>query len=337
MSLAEGTAQVGNSVLVISLDFELSWGVRDSVSLEKYRNNLLGVRSVVPALLDLFHEFGIHATWATVGFLFFKNRDELMKNLPDPIPTYADRRFSPYEELDSLGNDEMEDPFHYAPSLINMIQKFPDQEIGTHTFSHYYCLERGQTLEAFRADLKAALSVAKGYGLVVQSLVFPKNQCSEEHVAVLGEMGIMAYRGNGRAWLHAPRSRENERMVRRGLRLLDAYVRFSGHDGYAPSALHGTYPVDIPASRFLRPYSRRFKVLEPLRLRRILSEMTYAAKSGHLYHLWWHPHNFGADPENNLAFLRRILEHHSTLRNRYRMESLNMREFAARLGERTSS
>jgi peptidoglycan/xylan/chitin deacetylase (PgdA/CDA1 family) len=326
---------MGNSCLVISLDFELSWGVRDSIGLEKYRNNLLGVRSVVPALLELFHEFGIHATWATVGFLFFKSRDELMNNLPEQIPHYADRMFSPYDDLDRLGNHEGEDPFHYAPSLINMIQTFPNQEIGTHTFSHYYCLERGQTLEAFRADLRAALSIAKGYGLDIQSLVFPGNQYSEAHVSVLAEMGIMAYRGNGRAWLHAPRSRENERMVRRGLRLLDAYISFSRHNGHSPSALRGSYPVNVPASRFLRPYSPRFKVLEPLRLQRILSEMTYAAKCGLLYHLWWHPHNFGADPENNLSFLQRILEHHSTLRNRYRMESLNMREFAARLAERT--
>ncbi len=52
---------------VISLDFELHWGVRDHRTVADYRENLLGVRRVVPALLSLFSEFGIHATWATVG------------------------------------------------------------------------------------------------------------------------------------------------------------------------------------------------------------------------------------------------------------------------------
>ncbi len=41
---------------VISLDFELHWGVHDVFALEAYRNNLLGARTVIPKLLRLFEE-----------------------------------------------------------------------------------------------------------------------------------------------------------------------------------------------------------------------------------------------------------------------------------------
>ena len=49
-------------------------------------------------------------------------------------------------------------------------------------------------------------------------------------------------------------------------------------------------------------------MLQALQERRILADMTYAAEHGLVYHLWWHPHNFGAYLEQNLASLRKILD-----------------------------
>jgi hypothetical protein len=57
--------------------------------------------------------------------------------------------------------------------------------------------------------------------------------------------------------------------------------------------------------------------------------MTYAAKSNKVYHLWWHPHNFGADMNANIEFLEKILSHFSQLQKTYRMQSLNMQEIAS--------
>ena len=59
-------------VFVVSLDFELYWGVRDKLNIEQYGDNLLGVRKAIPEILRVFENSNIHATWATVGFLFFK-------------------------------------------------------------------------------------------------------------------------------------------------------------------------------------------------------------------------------------------------------------------------
>ena len=124
-------------IFAISLDFELHWGVRDVKTVAQYRENLLGVRRVVPALLATFAEYGIHATWATVGFVFFGSRTELLASLPDLLPEYENLRLSPYLDMKILGNDEDDDPFHFGRSLIDQIRSHPEQEIATHTFSHY--------------------------------------------------------------------------------------------------------------------------------------------------------------------------------------------------------
>ena len=150
--------------LVISLDFELLWGVRDKRTIADYGPNILGVRKAVPALLDLFAQREIACTWATVGLLFFATNKALRAGLPARKPRYR--------------------------------------------------------------------PVGKG------------------------------------------------------------------------------------------------AALERLRLRRINSAMEMAARHRKLFHLWWHPHNFGVDLEENLAFLRGILDRFRMLQERYGMRSMTMGQVA---------
>ena len=88
---------------------------------------------------------------------------------------------------------------------------------------------------------------------------------------------------------------------------------------------HGR-PFNISASRFLRPYSRKLALLEGLRLHRIKRAMHDAAVRNRLFHLWWHPHNFGANVRQNLDFLRKILVYFDQLKQRYGMQARNMGE-----------
>ena len=64
--------------------------------------------------------------------------------------------------------------------------------------------------------------------------------------------------------------------------------------------------------------------LENLKLRRIRNSMTYAAKNNLLYHLWWHPHNFGQNTDKNMDTLKRVLEHYKKLELKYGFRSLTM-------------
>jgi peptidoglycan/xylan/chitin deacetylase (PgdA/CDA1 family) len=317
-------------IFLISLDFELYWGVRSRLTLDQYRENLVGVRQAVPALLSLFGQYGIHATWATVGFAFFDGREQLLSALPAKKPAYANARLSPYPGLETLGVDETCDPFHFAASLLRLIAARPGQEIGTHTFSHYYCLESGQDVEAFRDDLRAARRAAARLGIDLESLVFPHNQVNREYLEACRQMGIKAYRGNEAAWFYRPRSRKEESLLHRLLRLLDSYLNLSSQNCASQADITREFPCNIPSSRFLRPYSRKFSLLEPLRLARILGGLRYAARHGLVYHLWWHPENFGTHTRKNLAFLEKILREYAALREQYGMESLNMGEIATR-------
>jgi peptidoglycan/xylan/chitin deacetylase (PgdA/CDA1 family) len=288
--------------------------------------------AAVPALLALFTEFGIRATWATVGLLFFESRDEMLAALPARRPAYAASGLSPYAALSEVGENERDDPFHFAPSLIRRIASTPGQEIGTHTFSHYYCLEPGQSVDEFRDDLATAWRVAADkIGRVPESIVFPRNQTTPAHLAVCRKLGLTAYRGNPDHWAYRARPRRADRSpVLRAVRLADAYLpltatRLPREDG------HSALPVDVAASRYLRPYEPALRRLEPLRLRRITTELERAAATGGVFHLWWHPHDFGIHLPQNLAFLRRILSCFARLRERDGMQSLTMAHAARHL------
>jgi hypothetical protein len=124
------------------------------------------------------------------------------------------------------------------------------------------------------------------------SLVFPRNQFNDEYLKVCLELGVFCYRGNEHSWIYKAKDGHSESNFRRAFRLLDAYVNVSGHNCYSDESLKNKMPINIPSSRLLRPFSNNLKFLENLRLERIKSGMTYAAKKNLTYHLWWHPHNW---------------------------------------------
>lgn len=352
---------------VVSLDFELMWGVRDKRTRASYGANIVGEQTVIPRLLDVFAKYGIHATFAVVGFLLFRGKSELLSSLPPLLPTYRQEILSPFGAyLDSLPEANDEDPYHFAPSLVALIRSCNVHEIATHTFSHFYCLEPGPSLEHFRLDLQNALNISAARGMAITSIIFPRNQYSTAHLSICAELGLTAFRGTEESWIYRGRSRFDESPVRRALRLLDAYIPFTGPNCYSYDELLRALPapakqpdeaappiagchagadqqvarsaliLNIPSSRFLRPYSRRLRMLESMRQRRIQSAMTYAAQRRKLFHLWWHPHNFGVDQNENFAFLEALLHHFSRLREEYGFASYTMNELTGALSTQLS-
>jgi hypothetical protein len=313
--------------LIISLDFELHWGVFDSRPVDgSYRQNLLGARDAVSRMLETFEEHGVAATWATVGLLFARSKEEADRFSPELRPSYQDRRLSAYEV--AVGADEAEDPLHYASSLVGSIIAAPRQELATHTFSHYYCLEAGQTEAEFTADLDAARRIALQYGVEVQSIVFPRNQHNPAYDEALRKSGIVAYRGNARGRLYRPSARFGETRSQRLLRGLDAIVPLSGSLDFSWADIaKQEAPRDVPASLFLRPASGR-SWLDALTLRRILGAVRGAAQRNRVVHIWWHPHNFGIRLKSNLERLQAVLATFAECRERFGMQSLTMAEAA---------
>lgn len=308
--------------LVISLDFELHWGVRDHRHLDATeRKRLLAARNVVPEILKAFRDHAVCATWATVGLLFARSREEALACRPERMPRYEQAALDPYAE--QLGKDENEDPFHFGPSLIRLIAEETGQEIGSHSYSHYYSLEAGQGEEEFKGDIASAKRIAETSGYRLRSYVFPRNQVCARYLPILRQAGFRTYRGTEPVASKAPVTFQEQRKPwSRALRLADAYCNLNGPQTVAFP--QGEQPSPVDASRYLRPFSPTLRWLENARLRRIASAMKAAAEQGRIFHLWWHPEDFASHPERNVDFLRRVLTVFDQYRRDFGMKSLSM-------------
>jgi peptidoglycan/xylan/chitin deacetylase (PgdA/CDA1 family) len=311
------------SKFVISLDFELFWGVADSKTINAYGKNVAGVWNAVPAMLALFRRYGIRVTWATVGMLMCRDYSQWRDILPVLAPSYERKSCSTY----LLGELASEHPsLFFARPLVEQIASTPGQELASHTFSHFYTEEPGTTAEQFAADLAASQAIAAEVGVRQTSIVFPRNQIRPEYKNQLRAAGFSVYRANPAHTLYKSGHRTPLGAIGRVVRLTDSWLPLTGGHVGQPRGEEGL--VAVPASLFVRPWSAKGRHFEALKQARLKSAMTAAAKSGGICHLWWHPHNFGTNLEMNLVLLDSLLKHFVQLRDTYGMASASMADFA---------
>lgn len=317
----------GSGALVISLDFELHWGMRDHTRADPtVTRSLVESRSMVLTLAELFAQREVRATWATVGLLFATTAAEARALSPSSRPAYRDALLDPYQE--PIGPTEDEDPIHLAGTLVDRLALVPGQELASHTFSHYYCLEPGASPDAFGADLEAAQAAAARRSLRLRSLVLPRNQWDPRLASVLVETGFETYRGPQPGWAHRSRPGSDSGLAVRAARLASTWAgpslpTFGQDELMEPSGL-----CNIPASGFLRPWAPSTNALERLQESRITKALRDAARRRRILHLWWHPHNFVAHPAENLERLHRLFDELDRLRASEGMTSLTMGDVA---------
>lgn len=313
-----------DSNFIISLDFELIWGMHEGdIVNSDYNENIKGGRKAIPTLLKLFEKYEIHATWAVVGLMFAENVEEARKYFPPESmqPTYKNINMSPYPLIKHIDKPKTDDTLYFAPDVIEQIGKTDGQEIASHTFSHFYCREEGQTAEQFEADMIAAKTIASDKGYNLKTIVLPRDQCVKEYIDVLTKLGFKAYRDDYNDWIH---KNIKFRPLLRILRMIDTYLPLTGFGGYIPRADDGIYR--LISSRMFRPYCKPFAFMEKMKIKRIKKQMLHAAKNGLTFHLWWHPHNIGVMTEYHLAMIEDILNYYVFLKKEYGMQSKNMAE-----------
>jgi peptidoglycan/xylan/chitin deacetylase (PgdA/CDA1 family) len=312
------------SKFVISLDFELFWGVGAAHSISTYGRNVRGEWQAIPQMLSLFRRYGIKVSWATVGMVLCRDYAQWREIRPSIMPGFRRNELSTYS-MDESARKYPE--LFFARPLVEQILDTPGQELATHTYSHYYCNEEGATPEQFAADLACGRMIADEFGVRCRSLVFPRNQIVESFLKVLPQAGIEVYRGNPAHWLYKNGDAVVGGLAGRAVRFADSCLPLSGTRVERMGG-NGTL-VNVPASLFLYPWTERHKVLAPLRISRIKQCMTAAAVNDGICHIWWHPHNFGINTERNLALLELLLQHYSELADKYGMQSSCMGDFAA--------
>jgi peptidoglycan/xylan/chitin deacetylase (PgdA/CDA1 family) len=317
-------------IFTISLDFELHWGVFDKKERESretiYRNTL----ALIPRMLELFAAYEVHVTWATVASVMAQDQQEWERWKPAVEPDYLEGKYSAYQWVQQNGLPAHYNWAHFAPETVRKIVQYPGQELGTHTFSHYYCLEKQHAQGAFAADLKAAIQVASTFHQPPVSLVFPRNQFNKDYLAVCYAYGIKVVRTNPACRFWNPVNEKDTPIFRKLVRTADAYLPMGRtRTSYPLSAIQVIpgEPLQLRASRFLRAWEP-YPVADLLKWRRLCSELRAAAKHNECYHLWWHPENFGSHPEENLKSLQMLLQHYRQCKNKYGMLSWNMGEYA---------
>lgn len=309
---------------VISLDFELFWGVSNTQTVASYGRNVLGEWQAIPRLLELFDRHKLRVTWATVGMIMCRNYRHWREVRPAILPDYARPGVSPYA-MESLVREHAK--LFFARPLVERILATGGQELASHTYSHFYCSEAGATPDHFAADLACAQSIAAELGASMRSLVLPRNQIVADFLTVLPGAGIEVYRGNAEHWLYQNGDAVVGGLAGRLARFADACLPLSGSRAVRERR-HGAL-VNLPASMFLYPWTARRRPFLALCQQRLKQGMTTAARTGGVYHLWWHPHNFGINLDQNLTLLEALVRHYRKLADAYGMQSQNMGDFAA--------
>jgi hypothetical protein len=281
--------------LVLSLDFELRWGMYDVLGgdIDAYRGNLLGVREAVPLLLDALNARQMPCSWAVVGAMACAGWEEYL-DLAPPQP-YTDPRLRFDRTWAQRDPDGL---LHFAPNLVQEVARTPHQFIGSHTFGHLYCMEQGIMARDMDADARVCSQVLSRFGVgAPRTLIFPRNQVA--FLPTLARHGIAAVRDcqPGMAWQESRIDRES--IVHRVGRMA-SMVRVRGA---AAASEHGV--LRVPSSAFLRMGLR-----EPLHsvFVRSLLDGARALRSGEVLHIWCHPHNLGDRPAQRVAELLGLVD-----------------------------
>ncbi|WP_435346445.1 polysaccharide deacetylase family protein [Haloarchaeobius sp. HRN-SO-5] len=260
--------------VVVSVDAELGWGFHDQRSppSDRARAGRNGWRR----LLDLFDEHEIPATWAVVGHLFLSSCDRRHREIPAPMGWFHS------EQNGLLADPEL----RYAPELVGAtVNADVDHDVGIHTFSHvqFGSLETSTALA--RAEVDAAVEVARRAGIDPVSFVFPRNDIG--HLDVLAESPIECYRG------HRPDQR-GEVSQKLG-KFRDATIGPRTPTLVEPS-VDGNGLVNVPASLFLYGFEGLTRTLaatvreDPV-VAKVRRGLEAASSSDGILHLWLHPNN----------------------------------------------
>ena len=308
---------------VISLDFEIGWGLVDHSKeyiLAYKESNTKNAVIALGRIRETLKKYNMKLTVCYVGAIGLKDFDDFIMKAP-ASPSYTRHGLSPQQMLEDLKELKEQPELFFQPDVIRSLAEDDMIELGTHTFIHYFCAEPGQTLNEFENDIKTAVVNAPK---PLKSIIFPRNQVEQCYLSICKKYGFTHYRGmrENALWKIGPKKKGYS--LRRALRLIDTYIPLIGSNSY--NVVDNECLRDIPGSAFLRPYSKKLHFLEGLKTWRICWSMKRAARKGEVYHLWWHPHNFGANMDRNIEELEKICKCYVKLNKKYAMESRFMSE-----------
>jgi len=308
-------------VFTVSLDFELIWGTLDLPASTRFRTLCALERAeVFDPLLELFAEFNISATWATVGHLFL---NQCAKAHPELV------RSSPADKLRlSLdpGTTEAQDPIFYARQLVEKIRDCRVlQEIGSHSFTHVLLGDPSCTQATAEGELNSAVAAARELGVTLHSFVYPRNMIG--HADALVRHGFTCYRAPDETWYETGKQRK---WYHRAGHLTDILA------AKMPPAVMPNWDANgiwaIPGSMLYTPsFGLRKYIPVKLRVARAHKGLHEAVRRRRIFHLWFHPTDLVERRQSMLDGLRQIFSTATRMRDRGQLDILTMSQLTSRL------
>ncbi len=314
---------------VFSLDTEMAWGQLHRGSYAGHEADFARTREVIAKLVELFEQYEIRGTWATVGHLFLESctkKDGLAH--PEIIRPKYSWFGNDWLHRDPCSNVK-DAPWWYGPDVIETIKSCKvRQEIGCHNFSHVIVGDPGCSAETFESELIASREAAKRHGVDMKSFVFPRNAIG--HLNVLSRNGFTSYRGVAPAWFESLPGP----LVRFG-RLADTFLPIG--TPITQPEFDGTL-TDIKASYFYRHRNGWAKMVPvSVQVTKAVRSIRRAAREGAIFHMWTHPFNVASSPARLLGGLERIFQEVSRLRDSGLLISRTMTEVVELEGARRAS
>ena len=232
------TDSVVPGTFVVSLDFELAWGTRGRPAQSKVGPWLNGAREAVRQMLDLFIEFEVSATWATVGALL----------MAQPGGTQRHRMLSKDRYSDVPTGDYLTAPHWYAEDMLPWLLDCPvPQELGCHTLTHLYVNTQPEGRNEFAEELDLFIELFEELDLPrPRSFVFPK--AYQAHYDLLADRDFYAYRGPEDRWFE----RLPGTLPSAAFRWLDCAGAFTPQIRHCEFVSNNLWM--IPASQFYSPF-----------------------------------------------------------------------------------
>ncbi len=301
----------GPGTVVVSLDLEMNWGMHHVLGRgsPEYRASLEREPEIAERLLDEFVARGIRATWATVGAVACTGWTEYWERAPPP-PLYRESGLAVGPDLERI---DPSGSLHFAPDTVERLAKAPGQDLGCHTFSHVLCARPGSTADDLSTDTEACLRLwRERFGSAPQSFVYPCNEwCFADRLALSGIRIIRTL----------PRPESPSRLRRR----VDNALALLVGPAYQRCVVGSHGMRETVGSAFVR-----FGLARPawdLQARRIRSAL-HRPVAGRCLHLWWHPHNLGAEPVRRFDRARTLLDDVAEAMRKGRLRSCNMADLA---------
>lgn len=302
---------------VFSLDTEFAWGgLWGQPHRERKVRDGAAEREVITRLLNMMDEFGIAATWAITGHLFFEKCEECA-NCPVLGLKGKDTRFDEiWGTQDSL--------WYGADVVETLLARGGIHEIGCHGYTHR-TFDQLNAEEA-KLEIQEWVRLANRQDIAHDTIIFPQGRI--KHLDAFSDAGFSCYRGREvkHPALKLP-------VIGRILNKLNLQLAILAPQVFEPT-VEPLGLVNIPGSLWLFRTNRTLESvldslnLHTLRLRPAAKSIARAAKEGKVIHLWAHPQEFRTDKD--FLKLRFVFEAFAEHARTGRLRSITMSDLARR-------